>query len=79
MIIPVRCYSCNEPLAAKYYSYLKNVAELKQKNNIDNNEISSININEKEVKKTIEGNILDEIGIINQCCRLRMLTHIEFH
>ena len=36
-----------------------------------------ININAAEVKKTIAGEILDELGLIRMCCRKVMLTSIN--
>ena len=28
-------------------------------------------------EKTIEGNVLDDIGLRNMCCRRHMLTHVD--
>jgi DNA-directed RNA polymerase subunit N (RpoN/RPB10) len=78
MIIPVRCLNCGKVLADKYKKYKEDVARLKSKANLPDNELTTININEKEVKKTIEGNILDELGITKDCCRLVILTNIEY-
>jgi DNA-directed RNA polymerase subunit N (RpoN/RPB10) len=78
MIIPVRCLNCGKVLADKYKYYKAEVARIKAKEDLPTNELSTININEKEVKKTIEGHILDDLGITKDCCRLVMLTHIEY-
>lgn len=78
MLIPVRCLSCGKIISNKYEHYKKEVAKEKAKEDLPTNELSTININSKEIRKTIEGRILDEIGIIKECCRLTMMTHIEY-
>lgn len=77
MIIPVRCYTCSKIIADKYEYYQKRVAELKRKENqID--KPSVINMNVDEVKKTVEGRVLDDMGLTRLCCRKIMLSHIDF-
>ena len=77
MIIPVRCYTCSKVIADKYEYYQKRVAELKRKENqID--KPSVINMNVDEVKKTVEGRVLDDMGLTRLCCRKIMLSHIDF-
>ena len=77
MIIPVRCYTCSKVIANKYQYYQHRVAELKKKEN-EPNKPSVINMNVDEVKKTVEGRVLDEMGFTRLCCRKIMLTHIDF-
>lgn len=77
MIIPVRCYTCSKVIADKYKHYQERVAELKRKENQPNN-VSVINMNVDEVKKTVEGRVLDEMGFSRLCCRKIMLSHIDF-
>jgi DNA-directed RNA polymerase subunit N (RpoN/RPB10) len=81
MIIPVRCFSCGKVIGNKYETYLKKVRERKLKLNLPNNDLdqpSIINVNEGEVSKTIEGKVLDELGLdtTHLCCRKMLLTHI---
>lgn len=77
MIIPVRCYSCSKIIADKYEYYQKRVAELKRKEN-QQDKPSVINMNVDEVKKTVEGRVLDDMGLTRLCCRKIMLSHIDF-
>lgn len=77
MIIPVRC-RCGKVISNKYYYFRDEVSKIKAKQNIPNNDLTTININSAEVTKTVEGRMLDEIGIIKDCCRATMLTHIEY-
>jgi len=87
MLIPVKCYSCGKVLANKYV-YFQNQLEIKKKelkqnsvNNIndnnDNNDPLFININATIVKKTIAGEIMDDLGLIRICCRKTLLTSIN--
>jgi DNA-directed RNA polymerase I, II, and III subunit RPABC5 len=89
MLIPVKCYSCGKVLANKYV-YFQTQLEIKKKelkqnsiNNIndnndnnDNNDPLFININATIVKKTIAGEIMDDLGLIRICCRKTLLTSI---
>jgi DNA-directed RNA polymerase subunit N len=77
MIIPVRCYTCNKLLADKYEYYEREL--LRKKLAMGNNEEDPliININAADVKKTIAGEIMDELGLIRMCCRKVMLTSIN--
>ena len=69
MIIPVKCFTCGKVLADKYLYYLREV-----------NKESGENIKyltEINVEKTIEGKILDKLGLDKMCCRRHMLTHVD--
>jgi DNA-directed RNA polymerase subunit N (RpoN/RPB10) len=77
MIIPVRCYSCGKVIGSKYETYLKRVREKKMSRNLDVNKSSVIDINFNEVKKTSEGEVLDELGLTRYCCRKILLTNID--
>ena len=90
MLIPVKCYSCGKVLANKYV-YFQNQLEIKKKelkqnsvnnindndNNNDNNDPLFININATVIKKTIAGEIMDDLGLIRICCRKTLLTSIN--
>tara|TARA_Y100000389_G_C17350266_1_gene458050 strand:+ start:672 stop:908 length:237 start_codon:yes stop_codon:yes gene_type:complete len=77
MIIPVRCYTCSKVIADKYEYYQKRVADLKRKEN-QQDKPSVINMNVNDVKKTVEGRVLDDMGLTRLCCRKIMLSHIDF-
>jgi DNA-directed RNA polymerase subunit N (RpoN/RPB10) len=76
MIIPVRCYTCGKMLANKYEYYESELLRKKMALNKDEDPLI-ININADEIKKTIAGEILDELGLIRMCCRKVMLTSIN--
>jgi DNA-directed RNA polymerase subunit N (RpoN/RPB10) len=75
MIIPIKCFTCGFVIADKYRYYKTEVREKKLKNP-DN--IKTVLYLTKEFRdKTIEGMVLDEIGIKRMCCRRHFLTHVD--
>jgi DNA-directed RNA polymerase subunit N (RpoN/RPB10) len=82
MIIPVRCFTCNKVLAGKYAYYKRRVTEIKsakgisQKNDVYIRDGAPI-IEGKKVSRTPEGEVLDELGLRDLCCRRMMLTHVD--
>ena len=75
MIIPIRCFTCSNVLADKYRYYLDQVRSKKiaRGQNIKN----VVYLTEKHIEKTPEGEVLDELGLTNVCCRRHMLTHVD--
>jgi DNA-directed RNA polymerase subunit N len=76
MIIPVRCMTCGKLLADKYEYYERELLRKKLALNSDADPLI-ININAKDIKKTIAGEIMDELGLHRMCCRKVMLTSIN--
>jgi DNA-directed RNA polymerase subunit N (RpoN/RPB10) len=77
MIIPIRCFSCGKILADKYNAYKDIVNGKKLALKQDPNEPTIIDMNSEDVKKTPEGEALDDLGIHRMCCRKILLYHIE--
>ena len=75
MIIPVKCFTCGKVLADKYRFYQSEVRRMKLSKgmNIDN----VIYLSKNRVDKTPEGEVLDNLGITNVCCRRHMLCHVD--
>jgi DNA-directed RNA polymerase subunit N len=76
MIPPVRCYTCGMVLGDKYEYYKKELNRKKLALN-DNKDPLIIDISVDDVKKTIAGEIMDELGVIRLCCRKVFFTSIE--
>ena len=76
MIIPVRCFTCGKLTGNKYKYFCEKVLERKIKLDIKTDQPSVIEVLEEDVKKTPEGEVLDELGCIRYCCRKTLLTHI---
>ena len=78
MIIPIRCFTCGSVLAHKWIPYITTVQEEKNKSNeVIEDEPSTTYIDLKNPKKSIEGDVLDEMRIHKYCCRRHMLTHVD--
>lgn len=71
MPIPVRCFTCSEVLANKYQYYLR---EVRNRTGDDDPQLVYLT---DEAQKTVEGDVLDEMGLKRLCCRRHMLTHVE--
>ena len=78
MIIPVRCFTCGSVLGDKWVPYITTVQEEKNKSNEEvDDEPTTTYINLKNPKKSIEGLVLDEMGIHKYCCRLPFLSNVH--
>jgi DNA-directed RNA polymerases I, II, and III subunit RPABC5 len=77
MLIPVRCYTCGKLLSNKEKTYKDIVNRKKIALKKDVNDESILNINDKDIKKTPEGEAMDEIGLTRYCCRKIMMTNVE--
>ena len=79
MIIPVKCFTCGKVLADKHEWYMSEV----RKRKLINKGTDGCNINHvsyldmTNVKKTIEGKVMDELLLSKMCCRRHMLTHVN--
>ena len=77
MIIPIRCFTCNNILAHKWETYLNKI-QLKYSNDeVDNMRKERFMDVKKDLNKSFEGVILDELQITRYCCRKNYLSHVE--
>ena len=75
MIIPIKCFTCGNVLADKYNYFKKKVSFEKTKNGEDVNKV--IYLTEDNIRKTIEGKVMDDLGLTKICCRRHFLTHVD--
>ena len=75
MIIPVKCFTCGMVLADKYLFYVKEVRKIKLQNEMSLDE--NIYLDENNIKKTPEGEVLDKLQLDKMCCRRHILTHVN--
>ena len=74
MIIPVKCFTCGKVIGNKYNYYLKEVRKAKS----TSDDFSKVTyLTQSNMKKTVEGKILDTMGLTKICCRRHMLTHVD--
>ena len=82
MIIPVRCFTCNNMIGDKWNPYVKIVSKEKSKMSkqtvSDDIDIDYIDVNKgKDVEKSIEGKVLDDLGLHKYCCRRMFLGNVH--
>jgi DNA-directed RNA polymerase subunit N (RpoN/RPB10) len=75
MIIPVKCFTCGCVLADKYRFYQDRVRKMKIEKGVNVDRV--IYLTKKNIEKTAEGIVLDELGLYDPCCRRHMLTHVD--
>ena len=70
MIIPIKCFTCGTLIADKYRLYVNEVQSKKKGS-------EPVYFNASNTTKTIEGHMMDKLGLNKQCCRRHMLTHVD--
>jgi len=80
MLIPIRCFTCGKSISNKWEPFI-NLVNQKKNNDIsiksDELDIQYIDQNNKDPQKSIEGDVLDELGLHRYCCRRMILTNIQ--
>ena len=80
MIIPVKCVTCGKVIADKYRYYLNKVREKKLEEQPGGDDVSIdkvLYLTKHNIKKTPEGQVLDDSGFTKMCCRRHFLTHVD--
>jgi DNA-directed RNA polymerases I, II, and III subunit RPABC5 len=80
MLIPVRCFTCNKVLGHLWEDYMSKVQrqyqDLDQEQKNESLKFTMLN-RDKIRNKTIEGKILDEMGLNKYCCRTIMISTVD--
>ena len=71
--IPIRCYTCNLPIAGKWKRYLG----LVKGNRVEDgrSEKDELVYLTSTTQKTAEGRAMDYLALTRECCRRHFLTH----
>jgi len=80
MIIPVKCFTCGMVIANKYRYYVEQVRKKKlaKRGNGESIDVDKVlYLTKHNIKKTPEGQVLDDIGFTKMCCRRHFLTHVD--
>jgi len=75
MIIPIKCFTCGNVIADKYRYYVEEVRKRKLTKGMDVEKV--LYLTKEFSDKTVEGEVLDDIGLKKMCCRRHMLTHVD--
>jgi DNA-directed RNA polymerase subunit N (RpoN/RPB10) len=74
MLIPIRCWTCNNPwLSSRYDLYLKKVKEYRR----ESGKPDEMEYLTATTVKTAEGRALDDLKITKECCRTKVLSHVN--
>lgn len=77
MIIPVRCFTCNKVISDKWVPFIEKVSEKKNTNTNDIKDLDIEYIDLKNPKKSIEGQVMDELELHRYCCRRMFLGNVH--
>ena len=77
MIIPIRCFTCNNVIGDLWEEYLKRIQLASIEEDLKNNRKKRFVDIEQLNKKTIEGKVLDQLGIKMYCCRRMILSNVD--
>ena len=72
MIIPIRCFTCNNIIGSKYNKYLEIIATRTDDDNMLDSSTDIDGLNE-----TIENNAFKQLHITRYCCKRHLLTHVD--
>ena len=78
MLIPVRCFTCGKTVSDKWIPFIKGVNEKKDSNitnDVKDLDIEYINL--ENPNKSIEGEVMDELGLHRYCCRRMILGNVH--
>lgn len=76
MTFPVRCFTCGNVIGNKYRYYQAEVRKRRVDMNKENMEkVTYFSVGNQE--KSVDGIVLDEMGITNMCCRIKFMTHVD--
>jgi DNA-directed RNA polymerase subunit N (RpoN/RPB10) len=71
--IPVRCYTCNLPIAGKWKTYVDMVKKYRTQDG--RKESDGLVYLTETTKYTAEGRAMTDLGLTRECCRRHFLTH----
>ena len=80
MIIPVRCFTCGCVIGDKWKIFVEESLQEKKKSKekVDSElDIEYIDTSKGHIKKSVEGKVLDELGIEKYCCRRMFLGNVH--
>jgi DNA-directed RNA polymerase subunit N len=83
MLIPIRCYTCGEIMSDKWVPYITAVQSDKNKSGDESDpekdllELKYLDVKDPNPEKSIEGKVLDELGLHKYCCRRMMLGNVH--
>ena len=84
MSLPIKCFTCGYVIADKHEWYLSEVKRRKAEKNTASTE-GGMGMHATEqlqylrpgnIQKSIEGEVMDDLQLVKDCCRRHFLTHV---
>jgi DNA-directed RNA polymerase subunit N (RpoN/RPB10) len=75
MIIPVKCFTCGNVIGNKWEFYVREVRKRKLESGQDLEKV--VYLTNNNIKKTVEGEVMDDLKLTRMCCRRHILTHVD--
>jgi len=76
-LVPMRCFTCGEPLASKYVAYVNEVERIKGEEGCAGQKTTRYLTDPKDLTPSTEAKVLDKFELYKMCCRRIMLTHVD--
>jgi DNA-directed RNA polymerase I, II, and III subunit RPABC5 len=70
MIIPIRCFSCNNVIADKWHYYKREIAKVRGTG-------KAHPIDGTIIPQSLELELMKRLGLNRPCCRKQFLTHVD--
>jgi len=77
MLIPVRCFTCNNVLGDKYILYVSLSEEYMEKEGVENPDDIRYMDTSKKQDYSPYGKAMNDLGLTRYCCRRHMLGHVD--
>uniref|UniRef100_A0A6C0C753 DNA-directed RNA polymerase subunit N n=1 Tax=viral metagenome TaxID=1070528 RepID=A0A6C0C753_9ZZZZ len=77
MLIPVRCFTCGKTVSDKWIPFIRKVNDEKNKETTNIKDLDIDYINLETTDKSIEGKVMDELGLHRYCCRRMILGNVH--
>ena len=77
MLIPIRCFTCGKTVSDKWVPFIKQVNDKKNKDTTDIKDLDIEYIDLDKPNKSIEGEVMDDLGLHRYCCRRMILGNVH--
>jgi DNA-directed RNA polymerase I, II, and III subunit RPABC5 len=77
MLIPVRCFTCNNVIGDKYILFVDLSEKYMKEQKLNADDIRYIDTSKKNIEFSPYGLAMNELGLTKMCCRRHMMGHVD--
>ena len=77
MLIPIRCFTCGKTVSDKWVPFIEQVNAKKDNDTTDIKDLDIEYIDLDKPNKSIEGEVMDDLGLHRYCCRRMILGNVH--